>query len=414
MPVDAKRRLDTLRSKVSNGERGDESDRELLLKFADRMALQQYSDERIEKLLRHCVIMSEQLGPISPALEDRDVAENIVHWINRTYENEETNRDYRVALRIFGKHVTDDSDEIPDSLEWITSSTSRNYNPAPDPAEMLSWEDVNALMEATINNRDAALMAVAFDAGPRAGELLNLRVGDVTDHDYGLQITVDGKTGQRSITLIPSVPHLNQWLADHPRSNDDTAPLWCKLQSGEEISYQMARKIPREAADRSDISKPVTFTNFRKSSASHLASRGVNQAVLEDHHGWKQGSDVASQYVSVFADASDRELAKAHGLDVEDKEPDPTAAVTCSRCGEKTPREEPFCMWCNQALEHGAVDEIKAKETSERRALMRVVKENPELIDRLEEMEPLIGALGGNTNIVDTARRFVEAADADT
>ena len=89
--------------------------------------------------------------------------------------------------------------------------------------------------------------------------------------------------------LITSVPYLNRWLSDHPRRDDSTAPLWCKLQSGEEMSYQMFRKVPREAAKWAGVSKPVTFTNFRKSSTSHLASQGVNQAVLEDHHGWTRG-----------------------------------------------------------------------------------------------------------------------------
>jgi len=37
--------------------------------------------------------------------------------------SEETNRDYRVALRVFGKRVTDE-DGLPDSLAWITATTA--------------------------------------------------------------------------------------------------------------------------------------------------------------------------------------------------------------------------------------------------------------------------------------------------
>ncbi|MDY6766495.1 MAG: site-specific integrase [Candidatus Nanohaloarchaea archaeon] len=409
MPMDAGPALDRLRDQLQDGERDvSPPAADHLLTFSDRMDLQQLSAERNEKLLRHCTIIAEETGKLLDALDDRDAAEAIVRWNNRRNTNEETNRDYRVALREFGKYVTD-GDDIPDSIAWIKATTSRDYNPAPDPTEMLDWEDdVLPMIDATMNARDAALIAVAWDAGSRAGELLGLRVGDVTDHDYGLQITVDGKQGQRSITLIPSVPYLNRWLQDHPRRDDDTAPLWCKLQSGEEMSYQMCRKIPREAADRADVTKPVTFTNFRKSSASYLASQGVNQAVLEDHHGWSQGSDVAARYVSVFADASDRALAKAHGKDVEEAEPEPIASVTCPRCEKETPRNEPFCMWCNQAIEHGAVDEIEETQQAERRQLLGLAKEHPELLDRLEEMEPLIDVLGGDPDVIETAQRFVE------
>lgn len=401
----------------------DEAD--ILLAFDNQMALlpSEYSKQRREKLLRHVTIIAENdRNDIEAALEDREAAEAIVRWIHDKYDPEdspETNKDYRIAFRMFGKRIVEsgvdvptNGDGIPKSLAWVPTTTSRSYDPTPDPAKMLDWDDdVVPMIEETMNSRDAALIAVAFDSGARSGELLNLRVGDVTDHSHGLQITVDGKQGQRTITLITSVPYLNRWLKDHPRADESTAPLWCKLRSGEEITYQMGRKIPRQAADHAGVDKPVTFTNFRKSSASFLASRGVNQPVLEDHHGWTRGSTVAGRYISVFAEASDRELARAHGVDVSEEEPDPIAAVVCPRCEKETPRSESFCMWCRQALEHGAADEIEETQRSERRQLLGLAKENPELLNRLEEMEPLVEALGGDPDVIDTARRFVDEAD---
>jgi hypothetical protein len=284
----------------------------------------------------------------------------------------------------------------------VPTTTSRNYKPTPDPGDMLDWEEgVMPMMDATTNAREAALIATAWDSGARSGELQDLTVGDVSDHEQGLQITVDGTQGQQSVTLITAVPYLNRWLSEHPRRDEDHAPLWCKLRSGEEVSYQMFRKIPKEAAGRAGLSKPVTFTNFRKSSASHLASRGVNLAVLEDHHGWTRGSKAASRYISVFAEASDREVARAHGMEVEEDEPDRVAAVVCDRCGERTPAPEPFCTWCHQALEQGTVTEVEEIQNKHRRQLMRVAKENPELLDTLDEREPVVEAVGGDPQVVE-------------
>lgn len=430
MVVDAEKRLKQAVEHIKDSSAIDDRDRELLLEFDRRLDLHQYSDQRHEKLVRHCKILagecSEQ-GPdelpsvsLADALEDRDAAEEMVRWINRTYSNEETQRDYRVALRMFGKRVAERRDDIetddngvPVTLGWISSSTSRSYKPKPDPVNMLDWEDdILPMIDATFNPRDAALIAVAWDSGARAGELLGLRVGDISDHKWGTQISLDGKTGQRSVTLFTAEPYLSQWLGSHPRRDDPTAPLWCKLQSGEEMTYQMARKIPRQAAEKAGVTKPVNFTNFRKSSASYLASKGVNQAVLEDHHGWTTGSDVASRYISVFADASDREVARAHGVEViEEEETEKIAPVVCPRCKEKTPRTEPFCVWCHRALEHGADKEIEMMQNAERRNLLKTAKENPELLDVLEDAEPLVRALGGDPKIIDTARQFVEAAE---
>ena len=106
----------------------------------------------------------------------------------------------------------------------------------------------------------------------------------------------------------------------------------------------MARKTPRQAADRAEVDKPVTFTNFRKSLASFLVSRSVNQSTLEDHHGWTRGSKAAARYVSTFDDASDREFTTAHDVDVTEEEPDPIAGVQCPWHEKKTPRSEDFCM----------------------------------------------------------------------
>ena len=41
------------------------------------------------------------------------------------------------------------------------------------------------------------------------------------------EILVSGKTGQRHIPLINSIPYLKDWLDDHPVSGNPTSPLIC-------------------------------------------------------------------------------------------------------------------------------------------------------------------------------------------
>jgi len=132
--------LENLRERIENSDEMSESDRAAVLDFDDEFTLlgNQYSDLRHLKLLRHVTIVAEQVGGVATALEDRGAAEEIVRWIHRTYDNEETNQDYRVALEVFDRRVSDENGrEPPDSLDWIPSGTSKNYDPAPDPAKML-------------------------------------------------------------------------------------------------------------------------------------------------------------------------------------------------------------------------------------------------------------------------------------
>jgi hypothetical protein len=73
-----------------------------------------------------------------------------------------------------------------------------------------------------------------------------------------------------------------------------------------------------------------------------------------------RGSTAAARYIAVFADAADNELARIHGQDVSDDEPDPIGPVECPRCGKQTPRSEDHCVWCSQSLDaakEAAVDE---------------------------------------------------------
>ncbi|PSQ77283.1 MAG: integrase, partial [Bacteroidetes bacterium QH_7_62_13] len=76
-------------------------------------------------------------------------------------------------------------------------------------------------------------------AGPRSGELEALTVGDVSDHDLGKIIRVDGKTGQRDVTITNAVPYLRQWLNNHPAPDDDNAPLWSKLKKAEGCFFRL-------------------------------------------------------------------------------------------------------------------------------------------------------------------------------
>lgn len=403
--------IENLRERARTSDDISDADAELLIEFSDRMDLlkSDYTDSRHKKLLGNCVRLAEEVGGLAEALEDREAAETLVRYINRTYDNEESNRDYRIALRMFGEHVTD-GDGKPDSIDWISSTYSRTYDPAPNPSNMLHWEDhVLPMIDETRNSRDAAIIATAWNLGARPFEFQDITIGDVTDSNHGLQVTVQGKRGQRSPTLVLAVPHLQRWLDDHPAPDDSDAPLWSKLTSPEAISDRMFRKILESAAERADVTRPVTLSNFRKSCASYLASKNVNQAHIEDHIGWKRGSGVAARYVAVFGGESEREIAKAYGAELEEEEPDPIAPVECPRCQRETPRDRDTCMWCNQALDQGAVASIQADQEELRRSVLQLAKENPDILDDIERARDLVTMFEGNPELIGEATDFAEA-----
>lgn len=415
--------IETLRERIEDNERGGEAeDQEKLIEFSDRLWLKRedYGSHRHLKLLRHCTRMAENPGGLADALTDRNAAENIVRWIHATYDPEnggshETNRDYRVALRVFGRRATDEGVENnpenpPASIAWISSKTSRNYDPAPDPAEMLDWEgDVKPMIEATRNPRDAALIAVQFDAGLRGQELYDLTVGDISDGEHGMRLRVDGKTGERSVDLIPSVPHLQRWLNSHPSDGDPEARLWSKLNTPERYTYQMFLRSFKEPAGRADIDKTVTPTNFRKSNATWLAKQGANAALIEDRQGRKRGSKAVARYIARFGEDAEAQYALLNGKEVESAEPDNLAPVACPRCDKETPHDEPECVWCGQVLDYEARPQIEAEQAELRDAVLRLAKDNPEILDDVQQARDLMTVFDNNSELFEDARGFVDA-----
>jgi site-specific recombinase XerC len=365
MPSDPDEELERVLDVIRETDRIDDDDRDALLEY-NRVLRRKPSlvgTKRRLKNLKHLRLMagySDRYDPeelpdvrIVDTLEDREAAGQLTDWIHRTYSNETTNRDYRSAIRSFGEHVTE-GDDLPDPIAEIPGGTSRNYKPLPDPSKIFKWEEhVIPMIEEASTARDKALIATSWDSGARSGEITEARIGGVADHEHGLKLTVEGKTGQRSILLINSVPYLRRWLDVHPAGDDPQAPIWSALRSAKEISYRAKLNILQDTAEAVDKPLPArpTFTLFRKSNASFLASQGVSQSHLENKFGWNRGSDAAANYIHVFGEANDREIAKAYGMDVEETDPDPIGPVECPRCETMTPRERGFCLTCGQALD---------------------------------------------------------------
>ena len=363
--------LGNLRDRISDSDEISKEDKEAIQRFDDRLTIldDTYGEHRHIKLLRHVTIIAENNGHIADSLKNRGAAESIVRWINSTYDNPNTRADYRTALRVFGRRVEDEyDDDPPPSIDWIKSGTSSDYDPTPDPRKMLDWhDDVLPMIDATFNSRDAAMIAVQFDAGFRGGEFHDpdnpILVSDVDpDGKYGPEVTVEGRRGRRTVTLTMATPYLLRWLEDHP-GGDPNDPLWSGTNSNASISERMVSKAFDSAAERASIHKPVTLTNFRKSSATDLAKRGVSQTHLENHHGWVRGSRAAARYISEFQDESDREVARARGVEIPpEDEPEPTAPYECHRCDKSTPRNRSLCVWCGAAMDTESAEKAEQLE----------------------------------------------------
>ena len=373
-----------------------EADAEVILdahRHIELLGRSEISESHHSDVLMRSVKMAREVGGLADALEEQTAAEEIVRWINRTYENEETNRGYRKCLRAFGRHALG-VDETPETLAWVPSGYSSTYDPAPEPGEMYRWDEhVKPMIREASNVRDEALVALCWDLGPRTSELHELQVNDFTQGEFGLRVSIEnGKNGSRSPTIVKAVPYVRDWLERHPGSGSDY--LWSRINSPKRVSRNYLRDALKRLARNAPFDPPSTPTptQFRKSSASHLASQNINQVFLEDHHGWVRGSDKAARYVAVFGDANDRAIASAHGVEVEVTDNTPKMRE-CVRCQELNEPDRSRCRRCAYPLDQQAVEAEELRDERLNRQLAMLDGDNAmkllEIMDALDDPEVL-------------------------
>ncbi|MBS3782617.1 MAG: tyrosine-type recombinase/integrase, partial [Candidatus Thermoplasmatota archaeon] len=350
MPIDDfESRIKKAKENLEENDKIIDANKETLLEFDRELELNDYSKSRRYKYLAQLPKMTNDLDvPFEEATRD-DIEELIIGLKRRDDINDTTKNDYKKLLKRFYKWVNDG--EYPDCVSWLEINYNNNNGKLPE--EMLVEEDIEELIKNAKNPRDKALISILWETGARIGELVDLTIGSIEDHEHGFKIVVDGKTGSRRIPLIESVPYLNKWLKEHSGREDKTAPLWINIgevNTGEKMNYRAIRKMLNDVKKRSSVDKPVNPHNFRHSRATYMATR-FTEAQMCEWFGWVQGSDVPSKYTHLSGRDIDSDYARLHGIEEEeDRKISKLIPKDCPRCGESVPKEDNFCPRCGQAL----------------------------------------------------------------
>jgi len=139
------------------------------------------------------------------------------------------------------------------------------------------------------------------------------------------EVLVNGKTGQRHIPLINSIPYLKDWLDDHPQSGNSNAVLICGLNKslGRSIRIESLNHIynaykkeffPKllnnpnvSTTDKemiAELIKKPWNPYIRRHSALTEKSKILKEPVLRQHAGWSPTSDTHKKYIHYFGNES--------------------------------------------------------------------------------------------------------------
>jgi len=271
-----------------------------------------------------------------------------------------TINNYKNAIKPFFQWLHKmEGNDYPECVKWITRKYENKFKL---PEEILNEDDIIKMLDKANNPRNKALISVGYESGCRLSELLNIRMKHLTFDEYGAVIMVNGKTGQRRIRLINSVPDLKAWVNNHPFKDNPEAPLWISLsrnEYGSPIHRFGFNGVLQMIARRAGIKKRIHPHALRHARATQLAKLLTEQE-LKIFFGWAKGSQMASIYVHLSGmDVERKLLEKAGKLDKDKIKESVLRPRKCGRCGEENSVADKFCVKCYYPLEINAIKEIE-------------------------------------------------------
>ena len=142
---------------------------------------------------------------------------------------------------------------------------------------VLSRKEIEVLLSVVKNNKHKLLLSVAYGAGLRVSEVINLKVRDV-DCDEKIVIIKQGKGKKDRISVISDkiLDKLGNLIEG--RSGGDYV---FESNRGGKLSRESAQKIFHKALGLSGIKKEATFHSLRHSFATHLLENGTDTRYVQ-------------------------------------------------------------------------------------------------------------------------------------
>ncbi len=192
------------------------------------------------------------------------------------------------AMAFFFRHVL--------ARPWQLQIT---YQRAPQRVPVvLSREEVARLLAAVPTLRERAAMEIAYGAGLRLNEVLNLKLTDVDGERMILRVDQGKGRKDRNVMLSPKLLETlrTYWRRARPR-------VWLfPGQGGKRHLHQtILQRAFKQAKVEARITKPVSFHSLRHTFATHLLESGVNVRTIQALLGHRSlGS--TQRYVHVAGD----------------------------------------------------------------------------------------------------------------
>lgn len=283
---------------------------------------------------------------------------------------------------------------LPERKVRKISSPSVDYQTT-EPDELLTPQEIEALISACLNPRDRALISVLYESGCRISELARIRWRDVIFDQYGVRLYIfDNKEEKRRYSrLTISTDYLAAWKNDYHPGDPEGNALVFQTFKGNPLDYVQARRVIDRATARAGIEKRVTPHLFRHSRITHMITQGYQESVIKKSMWGNVDTSMFKTYVNLGDQDIDNEFLDKAGIVSKAETAPPIRPRICPRCHRENGPTFEHCMKCGEPL----TEEARARQDNHIGGLFNEVETDPRfaiLNEKYEELKALIKEKG--------------------
>jgi integrase/recombinase XerD len=245
----------------------------LLQKFIQQLQLKAYSKSTINTYRNEVHIFLQTLGNVTAqSLTIVDLRRYIQYCIAKLNLTENTIHSRLNALKFLYEQV------LGRDRFFIELPRPKKHLQLP---KVLGEEELRKLFASPTNLKHKAILFIAYSAGLRVSEVINLRLQDIDRERQQLFIHCSKGKKDRYVRLSPLVLDVLEQYYKKAEVKP-TNFLFEGQEKGKPYTIRSAQKIFTDAKQKAGISKSVSFHSLRHSFATHLLEKGIDVIFIKD------------------------------------------------------------------------------------------------------------------------------------
>ena len=236
-------------------------------KTENELKLRNYSPKTRSAYIS-CLTDYFKFKPNNPDKLDQDNVRNYLLSLQNKKYSPQTINLHLNAIKFFYREIAKETQPI--NLKFAKRNKSLPI--------VLSRHEIQALLATVKNNKHRLMLSLAYGAGLRVSEVINLKVRNINLNELTLHLK-QAKGKKDRLTLIPKkiTDDLRNMIAG--KTADDYV---FESERGGKLTERTAQIIFERALKAAGIQKNATFHSLRHSFATHLLENGVDVRYVQE------------------------------------------------------------------------------------------------------------------------------------